>query len=282
MMDSDAADRLLGELASQGGSEVTLTGGEPLLFPAIERLTSRIQDLGLRATLYTMGLVEGARELPSQKVAQLVPLVQEWRFSLHGVTDETHDRVTGTPGSLRASIAAIESLVDAGAWVGATFVVRPDALADLRPVALMCGELGIRELRVVGLVAQGRQARLTSRLPSQVVATVEAADNLSATRVRLGDAALAQLGLPNACQAFDNELVVSVDGWVSACHMVEPTRSDDERDNVFLKGLTATLRQSPRLERLRAVSEGRGGSCRNGCLMERSMRTPSLSAEPLD
>ncbi len=274
MMAPDAAERLLRDFATQGGSELTLTGGEPLIYPAIERLAAEARRWGLRVTLFTMGLVEGAGDLPAERIARLIPLTHQWRFSLHGATDRAHDRVTGVPGSLQASLSTVRRLVDANAWVGATFVARPGALDELGPVALMCGEMGVRELRVLGLVAQGRQTHSPGKLPTQVLAAVEEADKLSRATVRLGDATLAQLGLPNACHAFDNELVVGVDGWVSACHMVEPTPSNDDRDNVFRTGLAKTLRESPRLESLRVTSDARGRSCRNGCIMERSTQAP--------
>ena len=278
MMDSNAADRLLRQFASQGGSEITLTGGEPLIHPAIDQLAGTAQELGLDVTLFTMGLVDGGRELPAQRITQLVPFTQRWRFSLHGATDDAHDRITGMQGSFHASVSTIARLVEAGAWVGATFVVRPDALQELSPVAQMCGELGIRELRVVSVVAQGRQVRSPGQLPrTEILSAIEAADELSGVKVRLGDAALAQLGLPNTCQAFDNELVVSVDGWVSACHVIEPSASHDDRDNVFRTGLARTLHESPRLAQVRAMSVECGGSCRDGCLMERSVRAPLVA-----
>lgn len=275
MMDPDAADRLLRQFASQGGSELTLTGGEPLLHPAIDHVAGTAQELGLDVTLFTMGLVAGGRGLPAQRITQLVPLSQRWRVSLHGATDDAHDHITGLPGSFDATVSTIARLVEADAWVGATFVARPDALHELLPVVRMCDELGIRELRVVSLVAQGRQVRPPRQLPrTTILSAIEAADERSGVSVRLGDAALAQLGLPNNCQAFDKELVVSVDGWVSACHVIEPFASQDERDNVFRTGLPRTLTESPRLARVREMSVNCGRSCRDGCLMERSVRAP--------
>lgn len=64
MMDPNAADRLLRQFASQGGSEITLTGGEPLIHPAIDQLAGTAQELGLDVTLFTMGLVDGGVNCP--------------------------------------------------------------------------------------------------------------------------------------------------------------------------------------------------------------------------
>ena len=272
MMDRIAADRLVRQFESQGGAALTLTGGEPLMYPAIEQVARTAQTLGLDVTLFTMGL-DGGDALSDERLAQLVPLVHKWRFSLHGVDGAAHDRITRIRGSFGASVATITRLVEVGASVDATFVARPDALSELLPVAKMCADLGVRELRVVGLVAQGRQAHSPVPLSTKILAAVEVANRLPGVTVRLGNAARAQLGLANACRAFEEELIVSVDGWVSACHVIEPFPSYDERDNVFVTGLLRTLKESPRLAGLRATSVECGGSCRDGCMMERSVRT---------
>lgn len=279
-MNPVAAESLVREFAEQGGEELTLTGGEPLLYPAIQALAETADSLGLATSVFTMGLVSDAREAPDEMIEHLLPLVRNWRFSLHGATAQEHEEVTGVNGSFSGTIAVISRLIQADAAVDATFVVRPNALSQLHSVAQLCGDLGVHELRVVAVVEQGRQIGPPPRLTKDLLRAVDLADELSQTSVRLGNAALAQLGLENECCAPEEELVVSVDGWVSACHVVEPYPSKDDDDNVFRLGLAETVRRSPRLAHLRKISAESGWRCSDGCLMERSVRAPAHELAP--
>jgi MoaA/NifB/PqqE/SkfB family radical SAM enzyme len=269
IMDPARAARLIDDFVRQGGSELTFTGGEPLLYPAIVELAEQAHRADLQVTVFTMGLELGVEPVSRALRDKLMPLVNIWRFSLHGVSAATHDRATNGPGSFRATREVIETLVDAGSAVHATFVAKPNSVDEILDVATMCEDLGIQELRVVSVVPQGRQRERLAPLGESILAAVDDANRRTKPLVRMGNAALAELELPHDCTAFEDELVVSTDGWLSACHIVEPGPSEDDRDNVFRVGLATARSTSPRLGRLANVGCD-GETCDRGCLMAKS------------
>ncbi|WP_457676108.1 radical SAM/SPASM domain-containing protein [Thiolapillus sp.] len=89
-------ERLLDELAAMNVMFVTLTGGEPLLYPGFFRVARAARERGFAIRIKTNGhAVRGAtaRRLRDE----INPLLVE--MSLHGATAETHDRQTRMPGS---------------------------------------------------------------------------------------------------------------------------------------------------------------------------------------
>lgn len=122
------------------GAEVVLTGGEPLLredLAEITRIALEHQAFS-RVYLQTNAVYSGR--------AEGVPASDRLRFfvSLHGVTDETYDRCTGTSGQLKAALTGIERLQ---AWG--------------HPVILNCvaSRLNVEELEAVVRTAEGLRRR---------------------------------------------------------------------------------------------------------------------------
>ena len=268
MMDPEKAVRLVREFIEEGGTALVLTGGEPLLYPALNELLDAAG--GLDVTLFTMCVDENTQAVSENRINVLLPQVRVWRVSLHGHTEEVHDSATNGPGSFEATRLAVRRLVSAGAEVHATFALRPDNLTELLPVAELCDRLGIRELRVVAIVDQGRITMKPAPLTEPMGSLVEDVDLVTSVQVRLGNAAKASLGLPNDCRAFAEELVVNVDGWLSVCHVVEPTPTTNPYDNVFEVGLESALVNSPRLASLWRVADDSDAGCADGCLMQAS------------
>ena len=104
---------VLADLRVLGTLWVTLTGGEPLAHPQFFDIAraARAQSLALR--IFTNGsLVD---ESAADEIARLHPVAVE--MSLHGSTDEVHDRATAQPGSLQAMLAGLERLKSRGVAV---------------------------------------------------------------------------------------------------------------------------------------------------------------------
>lgn len=281
MMPTASVHAVLSDFLAQGGTEVTLTGGEPLCHPDIAAFAAQAHDAGAQVTMFTMGITDAGESISTREIERLAPLVEIWRFSIHGTTPEKHEDITRGQGSFAATNLAMTRLVERGATVHATFVAKPETLDELLPVARLCADRGVRELRVVAVVPQGRQSRPVTPLSESVLDAIRIASEEVPMDVRLGNAACAQLHIPNECRAFSDELIVSVDGWVSACHMVEPMPSVDEMDNVFRVGLRETLKNSPRLRAVRSVAAGCSGGCSKGCLAMKAavqtLRVPVLA-----
>lgn len=270
-MSKDSATKLLHDFKAQGGEEVVLTGGEPLLHPQFEDIASFAQRCGLWTSVFSMGIDRQGRALNLPHAMRLRGIVDEWWVSILGSTSWVHDAITRSPSSLEKTLAAARALVDAGIPVKATFVVRSDNVGQLQEIASVCQDVGIIELRVLSVVPQGRAKKLAGSLAIYLdcltTAITIARGRAPGVLVRIGQAAKASYRVPNACGAIENELVVNWDGWVSPCHSWEPQPSCEPADNVFQTSLEEVLGKSPRLQAcLDALGDTVYPGCSDGCL----------------
>jgi MoaA/NifB/PqqE/SkfB family radical SAM enzyme len=114
-IDPGEVARLVREAAEWGIPRVALTGaGEPFLDPRLLDHAELASSLGLLFTVTTSGLpVTGAA------AARLARIRASVSVSIHGV-DETHDRITGVPGSAARAWAAVRLLAAARDAAGAS------------------------------------------------------------------------------------------------------------------------------------------------------------------
>jgi len=99
---------LLDQIADSGCLWLLLTGGEPLLRKDFLDIYSYAKKRGFIVTLFTNGTL-----LTSEIAEHLC----KWRphsveITLYGVTQETYEKITGTPGSFRECLRGIDLLID--------------------------------------------------------------------------------------------------------------------------------------------------------------------------
>ncbi len=98
-------------LGSMGVTKVRLSGGEPLLRPALEELVSSvtripaISEVGL--TTNGMFLAKQVRKLAGAGLSEVT-------VSLHSLKPERYDAITGTKGAFETVLAGLDSAKDAG------------------------------------------------------------------------------------------------------------------------------------------------------------------------
>jgi len=101
--------RELDDFRNMGGISITFSGGEPMLHPDLSTFLRRARknDLAItilsNATLLTDALVDVIKEVN-------ISLMQ---VSIYSMNAEEHDHITGMPGSLSKSLAAIDKLIAA-------------------------------------------------------------------------------------------------------------------------------------------------------------------------
>jgi len=97
---------LIDEVADAGCLFLLLTGGEPMLRPDFAQIYRHAKTSGLLVTVFTNGTV--VSEEIFTLFDDLPPHVVE--ISLYGVTAETHEQISGVPGSFARAIRAVEQL----------------------------------------------------------------------------------------------------------------------------------------------------------------------------
>jgi len=105
--------RAIRELTDLGAFYVTITGGEPTLYPGFWDILDELKRQETVVRLFT-----NATTLTEEDVDRLIRCgVRYTDISLHGPDAATHEAVTRTPGSFDATIAAVKRLIAAGVHV---------------------------------------------------------------------------------------------------------------------------------------------------------------------
>jgi MoaA/NifB/PqqE/SkfB family radical SAM enzyme len=134
--------------ARMGYDHLSLSGGEPLLYPALIQLTNQARRVGMRVSVATNGTVA-----TPARTAGLIESVDVFAVSLDGPA-AVHDRFRGAGAFDRAS-QGIRHLVDAGATVAISHVLTRSSLPHLGWLVAYCLERGARLLHVHPLERAG-------------------------------------------------------------------------------------------------------------------------------
>lgn len=106
--------KIISEIKEEGCLYLLLTGGEPLLREDFAEIYTFAKQNGFLVTVFTNGtlvtdrLADLFRKLPPRLV----------EISLYGASAETHDRITGVPGSFSQALHGIETLLGQGIHIG--------------------------------------------------------------------------------------------------------------------------------------------------------------------
>ena len=119
-LSSDEILRIVAEARAMGCRRWSLSGGEPMLRPDFAEIFDRLTRRSLPYTLNTNGT------LITPHLARLLTRKGTKLVALYGATENTHDRVTRTPGSFAATMRGIAYLREAGAG----FIVQIIPLRD--------------------------------------------------------------------------------------------------------------------------------------------------------
>ena len=110
----------LHEIAAQGVRQVTFTGGEPLLHPALPDLLSLARDLGMSTMLQTNAMLLNRKALRrALKTAELGRLF----VSFHAADPTISDRMTNAPKTHSLTVSGIKAALTDGFRVGLNAVV---------------------------------------------------------------------------------------------------------------------------------------------------------------
>lgn len=139
--------------ARMGYDHLSLSGGEPLLYPALGELTSEARRLGMRVSVATNGTVA-----TRARAGGILESVDVFAVSVDGPA-AVHDRFRGA-GAFERARQGIRQLVDAGATVAVSHVLTRSSLPHLGWLVAFCLEHGARLLHVHPLERSGSGTRL--------------------------------------------------------------------------------------------------------------------------
>ena len=144
----------LAALREQGYEILSISGGEPLVYPSLDRLIAAAAQQGYRVHMITNGLLLDERRLAS--LAQHMFLVG---VSLDGA-EQTHNAVRRRPDAFQKAIRALRVLSSANVPFGMIYAVTAQSLGDIPWAFEQAQELGASLFHLRPLAPQGRARTL--------------------------------------------------------------------------------------------------------------------------
>lgn len=296
-MSEDACLRILREAAQMGATEVAFSGGEPLVWPGIEKAVETALGVGFRVSVYTSGCTDDA----GQRIRRLTQGgCVKWVFSLHGSRAQVHDRVTGRPRSFNATLQAVSSATEMGLHTEFHFVPLRDTYLELEPIAGLAGQCGVSRISILRLVPQGRAQTISGQLLNRDQ-NIELRSIIE--RVR-GDGTPIRTGSPlnflmlndqPSCSSAIDRLTVGPDLRIHPCDAFKHVKAEAlvgtlEFSSLADASLANCWENSPYLEAIRkylttpfeepcACCPSLEG-CLSGCLAQKVIRHGNLAKRP--
>jgi MoaA/NifB/PqqE/SkfB family radical SAM enzyme len=179
----------IADAAAEGYTAISVSGGEPLIWPGLAALLRQARALGLVTALTT-----NLMPLTPRRLGDIAPWLDLMAISLDGKPD-SHDRMRGRAGAFAAMASRLPGLRASGVAFGFIFTLTELNLHELAWVADFALEQGARLLQVHPLEDAGRATEtLHGVQPGTLIAN---AAYLACMRLQdqLGDALPVQLDL---------------------------------------------------------------------------------------
>jgi radical SAM protein with 4Fe4S-binding SPASM domain len=212
-----------------GLKHISLSGGEPLLYPELFSILEYAKQLNLETCIYSCGIMEHSCELgpiDTDIISGLKKLnIRKIIFSIHGATDDTHDYITQTKGSFRIALESIKKSLTANLPTEIHMVPMKVNFKEIPKLIELADTLGVNQVSLLRLVPQGRckeqitELLLNETQTKEMVTMVRSLETkFTNTKIRLG-APFNCVNWDNItpCSASKNKLLISATGEIFPC-----------------------------------------------------------------
>lgn len=158
--------KIINILHSAGTQRLCLTGGDPLLYPEIEKIIFHSKSLGIKTILLT---ADG--ELLKQNI-QKVKDVDAVRLSLHEI-GIGNDDIVNHKGAFAALVEAASALREVNIPIQVTTVVTPQNKDKLKSIAEWCIQNQVEKYYLFGLMKSGKGCKFISGTGSLTISELE-------------------------------------------------------------------------------------------------------------
>lgn len=139
----------LPHLKAEGYEVISLSGGEPLLYPHLASFLAAARDQGFRIAAISNGF------RVSERYRGLVEGIDHLAISFDGL-EARHNRTRGHPQAWNRAVAALKYLSEIGRPSAAAFTVTRESLAEVPDFVEICAGLGVRAVQLRPVVLAGR------------------------------------------------------------------------------------------------------------------------------
>lgn len=144
-----------------GLESVTLSGGEPFLYPDLQKVLKYLKANKLHTSIYTCGVIKNKKgeltSIPEEKFAELVHIgLERIIFSLHGQNAEVQNRIANTEDSFDMVIHSLDFAIQTGVNVELHIVPMQMNLYGIEDILKLARGKGITKVSLLRFVPQGR------------------------------------------------------------------------------------------------------------------------------
>lgn len=187
---------------SNGVKNISIYGGEPFLNKNMLPALDYISRFDVNVFIFS-----NARVFSDKSMVKRLHKLKSVRVqtSLFSYNKNTHDYITGMPGSYSQTIAGIKNLVEENILVGVTIVLTKKNLQGLRKTVEFLVSLGVKDIKISGLINQGRMLGRQDLAPDFSAVKIEIKrvfDWTGIERTRLSFEKLPQCVLPMGVEKF--------------------------------------------------------------------------------
>lgn len=164
-LSAQEAARTLELWLDSGLQNVRFSGGEPLLWPGIERLVARCAKKGVKRIA-----ISSNGSIHSRKYEQLTALgVNDWSISLDACCASTGDNMAGgIPGAWERVIENIRLLAKL-TYVTVGVVLTEANVDELHRTVLLAHELGVADIRIISAAQYNVMLRGVEQIPNSIL-----------------------------------------------------------------------------------------------------------------
>ncbi len=164
-LDAALLDATLSEAADEGYNYVSISGGEPLMYPSLVHLLGSSKSLGFNTAITSNGMLFSTRHL--KDLSDVTDLIA---ISLDGVP-ESHNTMRNYPKAFEKMASKLEILRDSGIPFGFIFTLTQYNLHELAWIIAFAIEQGARLLQIHPLENYGAaQTHLAEEQPDRTEA----------------------------------------------------------------------------------------------------------------
>jgi radical SAM protein with 4Fe4S-binding SPASM domain len=291
-MTLDESLNILQSAENMGVKTISLSGGEPFLWPSIGELFNKCLDLSFNIKIYTSGSTHNFKNILSKIKKTNLKII----FSVYGSSEDVHDSVTKRKGSYKKTLSAINYSVNQGFDSEIHFVPLNINYKELIPVTEFAAKLNIKNVSILRFVPQGRGSGNNELLLSHGQYLEIKSDILSLRRsgynIRTGSP-LNFLLLDDQpdCTSGMTKLIIAPDLSIYPCDAFKQIKSEDivgydEHSSLKRQTLEDCWNKSKYLNKIRQLNNISFEEpclscpylkkCRSGCLAQKMIYDSSL------
>ena len=140
-------------LRAEGYAQISLSGGEPLVYAPVRSIVERSRALGYRVTMISNGLLATERMDPVLEQLDGIAIIFDG-------LEATHNAIRGRSDAFRRACAALERLALKGLPIAAAISVARDSIPELPDLVEHLVNLGARAIQVRPVARAGRARTL--------------------------------------------------------------------------------------------------------------------------